>query len=167
MVPHVKNILLASADQVAIDAVAARLMGFSPMQDVRCIRLAHEMGLGVGDPKQIEIVGDTEAAEQRWNFVGPYRRMTFAARMQHKIYWGSLKRPIEWSLKTWLAPWAYLASIAYHDWFWMPFIGHRRVEQALASPWGRLFARWEQLAPDEQGWKLPAEIPSHKAHERV
>jgi long-chain acyl-CoA synthetase len=26
--------------------------------------------------------------------------MTFASRMQHKIYWGPLKKPIEWSLKT-------------------------------------------------------------------
>ena len=28
MIPHVKNVLLASSDQVAIDAVAAKLMGF-------------------------------------------------------------------------------------------------------------------------------------------
>jgi len=27
MMPHVKNVILASADQVAIDAVAAKLMG--------------------------------------------------------------------------------------------------------------------------------------------
>ena len=31
MVPHVKNVLLASADQVAIDAVAAKLMGMDPL----------------------------------------------------------------------------------------------------------------------------------------
>ena len=30
--------------------------------------------------------------------------MTFASAMQHQIYWGPLKKPIEWSLKTWLAP---------------------------------------------------------------
>jgi hypothetical protein len=27
--------------------------------------------------------------------------------VQHQIYWGKLKKPIEWSLKTWLAPWSY------------------------------------------------------------
>jgi hypothetical protein len=32
MIPHVKNVMLASADQVAIDAVAAKLMGFDPME---------------------------------------------------------------------------------------------------------------------------------------
>ena len=53
---HEKDILLASADQVAIDAVSAKLQGFDPMS-IRFIRLAHEMGLGVGDPRQIEIVG--------------------------------------------------------------------------------------------------------------
>ena len=63
MMPHVKNVVLASADQVAIDAVAAKLMGFDPMQ-IKFIRMAHEMGLGCGDPRDIEIVGD-EAARGR------------------------------------------------------------------------------------------------------
>ena len=43
MVPHVKNVILASADQVAIDAVAAKLMGFDPMS-IKFIRLAHDLG---------------------------------------------------------------------------------------------------------------------------
>src|SRR4029079_4599130 len=53
MRPHVKNLILASSDQVAIDAVAAQLMGFDPMS-IEFIRLAHERGLGVGDPSKIE-----------------------------------------------------------------------------------------------------------------
>ena len=57
MMPHVKNVILASADQVAIDAVAAKLMGFDPMS-IKFIRMAHELGLGCGDPRDIEIVGD-------------------------------------------------------------------------------------------------------------
>ena len=69
------------------------------------------MGLGCGDPRDIEIVGDLEAAQENWKFVGPFEKMTFASRMQHKIYWGPLRKPIEWSLKTVLAPWAYMASV--------------------------------------------------------
>jgi uncharacterized protein (DUF362 family) len=153
MIPYVKNVILASHDPVAIDAIAAKMMGFSPLDDVKTIRIAHEMGLGVGDPREIEIVGDGDAADENWHFTGPFKKMTFASRMQHKIYWGGLKGPVEWSLKTWLAPWAYLASIAYHDWFWMPFIGQARVNAALNSDWGRLFAEWEHLKPDEEGWK--------------
>lgn len=145
MIPHVKNVILASADQVAIDAVAARLMGFDPMRDVRFIRLAHEAGLGCGDPRDIEIVGDADAAGENWHFVGPFRKMTFAGRMQHKIYWGRLRRPLEWSLKSVLAPWSYLASVLYHDFFWYP--SHFDViEGALRSDWGRLFKNWDELA---------------------
>ena len=90
MVPHVKNVILASADQVAIDAVAAKLMGIDPLS-IKFIRLAHELGLGCGDPREIEIVGDAEAAAENWHFAGPFRKMTFASRMQHQIYWGPLE----------------------------------------------------------------------------
>jgi uncharacterized protein (DUF362 family) len=159
MVPHVKNVLLASRDQVAIDAVAARLMGFDPLT-IRYIRLAHEAGLGVGDVREIELVGDTAAAAENWHFVGPFQRMTFASRMQHQIYWGPLKRPVEWSLKTVLAPWAYLASVLYHDSFWYPLFGRRQMRACLDSEWGRLFANWESLVPDRQGFPTVGEAPA-------
>jgi uncharacterized protein (DUF362 family) len=151
MVPHVKNVILASADQVAIDAIAARMMGFDPMS-IKYIRLAHERGLGCGDPRDIEIVGDEAAGAANWNFAGPFQKMTFASRMQHKIYWGPLKKPIEWSLKTVLAPWSYLASVVYHDSFWYPFIAKKRMQAVLDSEWGRLFRNWEQVEADEQGF---------------
>jgi hypothetical protein len=72
--------------------------------------------------------------------------------MQHLIYWGGLKRPIEWSLKTWLAPWAYIASVIYHDTVWYPLLGRGRVKQALESKWGRLFHNWERVKPDAAGY---------------
>ena len=159
MVPYVKNVILASRDQVAIDAVAARLMGFDPMT-IRYIRLAHEAGLGVGDVREIELVGDTTAAAENWHFVGPFRRMTFASRMQHQIYWGPLKQPIEWSLKTVLAPWAYLASVLYHDSFWYPLFARTADARVPGQRWGRLFANWESLAPDRQGFPTVGEAPA-------
>jgi hypothetical protein len=151
MVPYTKNVILASADQVAIDAVAARLMGFDPL-GIKYMRLAHDAGLGCGDPRDIEIVGDHEAARENWRFVGPYERMTFASRMQHLIYWGPLRKPIEWSLKTVLAPWAYIASVIYHDSFWYPANAERRMKHVLESPWGRLFENWERLTPTADGF---------------
>ena len=151
MIPHVKNVILASSDQVAIDAVAANMMGIDPLS-IQYIRLAHEMGLGCGDPREIEIEGDLEVAKENWNFEGPFKKMTFASRMQHKIYWGPLKKPIEWSLKTILAPWAYMASVIYHDSFWYPFIAKKKMREVLNSTWGRLFRNWEQLTPDKQGF---------------
>ncbi|MCP4196275.1 MAG: DUF362 domain-containing protein [Proteobacteria bacterium] len=159
MTPHVKNVILASADQVAIDAVAAKLMGFEPM-DIPFIKTAHDLGLGCGNPREIDIVGDTEAAAENWNFVGPTENMTFAARMQHEIYWGRLKNAMEWSLKTWLAPWSYLASVIYHDLYWYPKNGNNRVFEVLQSDWGRLFHNWEKLQPDENGFSELGEPPA-------
>ena len=153
MIPYVKNVLLASADQVAIDAVAAKLMGFDPLSDCKFIRLAHEHGLGCGDVSEIEYVGDAELAQTNWKFEGPFKRMTFAARMQHKIYWGKLKTLVEWSLKTWLAPWAYIASVIYHDLFWYPFYGKGRVENVFRTDWGKLFHNWGHLTPTPRGWE--------------
>ena len=62
--------------------------------------------------------------------------MTFASRMQHKIYWGPMKKPIEWSLKTVLAPWAYIASVIYHDSFWYPVNAKRMMRDVLDEPVG-------------------------------
>ncbi|MBF0499234.1 MAG: DUF362 domain-containing protein [Candidatus Riflebacteria bacterium] len=156
MIPHVKNVILASSDQVAIDAVAAKLMGFDPLSEIKFIRLAHEKGLGCGDLRDIEIVGDIDAAEEKWNFQGPFKEMTFASRNQHRIYWGPLKKPIEWSLKTWLAPWAYVASVIYHDLFWYPLYAKNKLNRIMQSPWGRLFANWETLSPDPEGRGFPS-----------
>jgi uncharacterized protein (DUF362 family) len=156
MIPHIKNVLLASADQVAIDAVAAKLMGFDPLLDIKYIRLAHEKGLGCGDIREIEFTGDADIMDEQWHFTGPFYQMTFASRMQHKIYWGRLKKPLEWTLKTVLAPWSYLASVTYHDLFWYP-VHMKWIKNILSSAWGRLFANWEnkELPPDDlktKGW---------------
>ncbi|MFO7979801.1 MAG: DUF362 domain-containing protein, partial [Candidatus Aminicenantes bacterium] len=57
MKPKVKNLILASGDSVAIDPVAAKMMGFEPME-IPYIRMCHERGLGVGEVDEIEIVGE-------------------------------------------------------------------------------------------------------------
>ena len=132
---HIKNVVLASADQVAIDAVAARIMGFDPMS-IKFIRLAHEMGLGCGDTDQIEVVGE-DISEVNWHLKAGEN--TFASRGQKLIYWGPLK-PLEGVLlRSPLAPWAYWASNLYHNSYWMRFVGRRRVRQAMKTEWGRLF----------------------------
>jgi hypothetical protein len=151
MVPHVKNVILASADQVAIDAVAAKLMGMDPLS-IKFIRLAHDAGLGCGDPREIEIVGDTAAAEENWHFDGPFKKMTFASSMQHKIYWGRLKGLVEWSLKTWLAPWAYIASVIYHDLYWYQRFSRAKMQTCLESDWGRLFQNWGRVTATPAGF---------------
>ncbi len=132
---HEKNVLLASADQVAIDAVQAKLMGFDPMS-IKFIRLAHEAGLGCGDPVEIEIVGE-DIAGVDWRFSSGEN--TLASRGQKLIYWGPLK-PLEGVLlRSPMVPWAFLASNLYHNAYWLRFVGRRRVRAALKTGWGRLF----------------------------
>jgi uncharacterized protein (DUF362 family) len=132
---HEKNILLASADQVAIDAISAKLQGFNPM-DIPFIRIAHEMGLGVGDPKDIEIVGYDINQEPPWNFV---QEDTFASRGQKMIYHGPLKPLEKPLLQSPIVPWSYFASNFYHNVYWYPFVGRNRVKSALDTSWGQLF----------------------------
>jgi len=132
---HAKNVILASADQVAIDSVAARMMGFDPMS-LKKIRLAHEMGLGVGNPSEIEVVGD-DVSGVNWHFSGTEN--TFASRGQKLIYWGPLKPLENLLLRTPIAPWAFFASNVYHNWFWLPLIGRKRIREAMKTPWGKLF----------------------------
>jgi len=135
---HEKNIILASADQVAIDAVSARLQGFNPL-DIRFIRRAHELGLGVGDPRDIEITGYDIEQEKPWGFI---QEDTFASRGQKLIYHGPLKPLEKILLQSPLVPWSYFASNFYHNVYWYPFVGRKRVEAALETQWGRLFASY-------------------------
>ena len=135
---HEKDILLASADQVAIDAISAKLLGFDPMS-IRFIRKAHELGLGVGDPKEIQVVGYDINQEPAWNFV---QTDTFASRGQKMIYHGPLKPLEKPLLQSPLVPWSYFASNFYHNVYWYPFVGRPRVEAALQTKWGQLFKNY-------------------------
>ena len=135
---HEKNILLASADQVAIDAVSAKLQGFDPLS-IQFIRQAHEHDLGVGNPNQIEIIGYDIEQEQPWKFV---QEDTFASRGQKMIYHGWLKPLEKPLLQTPIVGWSYFASNFYHNVYWYPFVGRQRVREALKTPWGQLFEKY-------------------------
>ena len=135
---HAKNVVLASSDQVAIDAVAARMMGFDPMS-IGFIRLAHEAGLGCGDIDGIDIVGE-DISEVNWRFAGGEN--TFASRGQKLIYWGPLKPLERLLLRSPLVGWAYLASNLYHNEYWLRFIGRKRLREAMETDWGKLFASY-------------------------
>ena len=136
MIPVAKNVLLASSDCVAIDAVASKLMGFEPM-DHGFIRLAHERGLGTGRFEEIEIVGDAGAAQERWGF----RTGNNAASRVGKLFWFG---PMKWlQYLAFHTPLVYLfivGSAVYHDHVWYPLWGKKVVNDWLEnSPWGRLF----------------------------
>jgi uncharacterized protein (DUF362 family) len=132
---HVKNVIVAGADQVAVDAVVARMMGYDPLS-IGFIRIAHEMGLGCGDTDRIDVVGE-DIADVNWGFKSAEN--TFASRGQKLIYWGPLKPLEKMLLRSPLAPWSFLASNLYHNGYWLPLIGRRRVRAAMKTGWGKLF----------------------------
>lgn len=146
MIPVVKNYLLASADQVAIDATAAKMMGFDPMS-LDYLRLAHERGLGVGNPSEIEVLGE-DIRDVNFGFsVGD----TFASRGQKTIYHGRLKPLEHLLLRTPIVPWSFLASRLYHDAYWFPCIGRGRVAEIMKTEWGALFDSYARGAAPGEG----------------
>ncbi|HLG74308.1 MAG TPA: DUF362 domain-containing protein [Chloroflexota bacterium] len=140
MEPQVKNVILASADQVAIDAVAAKLMGFQPMS-LLYIRMATEQGLGCGDPREIEIVGDDISGEN-WGFhVGK----SFHAMLGRLAWFSPLKvlqnlifhNPLGENSTA-------LVSEVYHDYYRWNFRERRVYERWQAeTTWGRHFQRYK------------------------
>jgi hypothetical protein len=141
MSPEIKNVILASGDQVAIDAVAAKLMGFDPLS-IKYIRLAHEAGLGVGDPREIDLVGDTEIGNESWDFrVGD----NGASRVGDIVWFGPLKPIQNVFMRTPLVNLFILGSEAYHDYYRWPIRDRRVFESWLAStPWGELFQAYRR-----------------------
>jgi intein/homing endonuclease len=135
MIPRVGNLILGSADQVAIDAIAAKIMGFDPLS-IPYLKMCHERGLGVADPREIEILGDADAAELNMGFRTSRSLVIWGDQLIRKGPLRPLKRLL---LHSPLVVWAPFASNAYHDWLWYPTIGAARIRQFAQTPWGRLF----------------------------
>jgi uncharacterized protein (DUF362 family) len=140
MKPEVKNVILASADQVAIDAVAASLMGFDPLS-IDYIRLAHERGLGVGDVREIELAGDDVSGEN-WGFEVGYNLHRALAWM---AWYGPTRFLQKLVLRTPLVALPILISEVNHDYVHWPLKERHIYEQWRASTsWGRLFQRYQE-----------------------
>ncbi len=114
--PFEKDFILAGADQVAVDAVAAKMMGFDPM-DIRYICLAHERGLGCGVVDDIEIAGEDISS------------VNFHFRGNGESRGGGFLRPARLPGK---------AAGLYDEYFWYPFVGWPRVCLMAETRWGQL-----------------------------
>jgi uncharacterized protein (DUF362 family) len=140
MRPVIKDVMLASSDQVAIDAVAAQMMGFDPLS-IEYMRLADEQGLGNARHENIEIVGDVALADQRWGFsVGD----NGASRVGDVMWFGPLKRFQKLFFHTPLVNLFVLGSEAYHDYYRWPLRDRRVFEHWRESTtWGQMFAQYQ------------------------
>lgn len=138
MTPHVKNYILASSDQVAIDAVAAKMMGFDPMK-LHYIHFAHEQGLGHGRLDEIEVVGE-DISEVSFDFkVGD----NLASRAGDLFWFSPLKVLQKLMFHTPLVYIFVFASAFYHDKLWYPRKGKKIFNEWLESTeWGALFKQY-------------------------
>jgi uncharacterized protein (DUF362 family) len=140
MTPVTKNVILASDDSVAIDAVCAKLMGFDPMEH-EFIRLAHERGLGTGRIEEIEILGDFDINKENWHFV---TGNNVASRVGKSIWFGPMRSLEKLLFRTPIVYAFTFGSAIYHDRIWYPSKGKRLVRRWLeTSPWGRLFDTYQ------------------------
>lgn len=135
LIPVRKDYMLASDDQVAIDAVAAKMMGFDPMS-LEYISLATEQGLGNGRPEDIEIVGE-DISNVNFGFtVGN----NLASTAGNFLWFGPMKAVQKLFFQTPLVNTFICASDVYHDKFWWPKHGKVIFEEwKKESPWGQLF----------------------------
>ena len=137
MYPRIKNYLLAGYDQVAVDAIVAKMMGFEPLK-LPAIKLAHDEGLGCGDVDQIEIIGE-DISNVNWEFHVKRSLVIWGDQMVRK---GALQflNPLMRNKFFFSVP--IMLSLVYHDMFWYPTIGKRRIKQFYKSEWGKLFLNY-------------------------
>lgn len=143
MDPVIGNLILASGDPVAVDALAAKIMGFEPFK-IDYIKMAHDRGLGMGDVDQLEIVGmdREEVKDLNLNFQvskSPVikwdqrlRKKTMKIKWLHHLLFNS---PI---FKTFI-----FASGFYHDRLWYPTTGKKNINKFKKTGWGQLFDAYE------------------------
>ena len=135
MIPVEKDYILASSDQVAIDAVAAKMMGFDPLS-IKYLRLAHEDKLGCADPRDIDIVGE-DITNVNFGFtVGD----NLASMAGDFLWFGPLKSIQKLFFHTPLVYGFVFGSYFYHDYLWWPFKGKRIMNRLRTnSKWAKFF----------------------------
>jgi uncharacterized protein (DUF362 family) len=139
MFPVVKNYMLASADQVAIDAVAAKMMGFDPLS-LEFIRVAHDDKLGVGDPREIEVVG-SDVSKESWGFTVGNNGVSLFGNL---AWFGPLKGMQNLFFRTPMVHAFIFGSEAYHDYYRWPLIDEKvYLKWKAETEWGHLFHRYE------------------------
>lgn len=137
MVPKIKNYILASNDQVAIDALSAKMMGYDPMK-IKFIKLAHDRGLGIGDPQQIDVVGE-DISNINFHFQTNKSPVIFFDQILRK---GPLSFVEPLLFHTGAFKMAVFGSAFYHDHLWYNRVGKKRINEFMKTEWGELWKKY-------------------------
>jgi uncharacterized protein (DUF362 family) len=125
--PTVQNVILASFDPVAIDAVAAKLLGWRP-EVLPVLNLCQRLGAGQADLAQIDVVGEEIDAI---NF--GFRPQRGLANCQEPPYQST------WFDRMLAGPMGAGLSAAYETFVWRPWVARKQQRLFARTPWGRLF----------------------------
>lgn len=139
MVPVEKDYILASGDSAAIDAVAAKMMGFDPQQ-IPYLRLSQEDKLGDVNIENIEILGE-DISKVNFKFsVGD----NMASKIGDLLWFGKLRKIQKLFFRTPIVYLFIFSSFIYHDYIWWPIRG-RSIQRNLRKniKWGQLFESYE------------------------
>jgi hypothetical protein len=146
MKPYYANTLLGSEDQVAIDAVSAKLMGFDPMK-IKYIKMAHDRGLGVGDVDQLDIIGMDRPTFNETSFGFKSKKslvIKWDQRMRKTTYNHTVLKPFHWFMfKTPFFRFFIAGSFVFHDLIWYPIVGKKIIKKFNKTNWGELFNNYE------------------------
>ncbi|MDD3531716.1 MAG: DUF362 domain-containing protein [Candidatus Shapirobacteria bacterium] len=135
------DLILASTDQVALDSTAAKIIGLNNSK-INYLCLGEKLNLGENRSKNI-----------RFRFFGQINQLPNfrlkgadnAASCGQKFIYHHCPWWLEkLLLQTIVAPWSYLASRLYYDFYWYQTIGRKRLKAFLASDWGKLFQEYQQ-----------------------
>jgi hypothetical protein len=127
--PSNQNLLLASPDPVAADAVAARILGLDPRR-VPYLVACEDMGLGTIALDEIEFVGEMPSTLEQSLHAPP--SLSFSDRLALLGGRRALATPRR------------RARAILRDRIWYPFTGRRWRRLWSPTPWGRLFDDYAQ-----------------------
>jgi len=136
--PRVTDLVLASGDLVALDATAARLMGFDPAR-IEHLQIAQQAGLGCAQPGGIELLGDPVGD---LNFGFRPARSNLVSVVELKLRRSRLKQVVFAGPIFWLA--CRGALVFYF--FWYHLVGRRFRNEILRHP--RYGAQWRRPSPE-------------------
>ncbi|MFC1696824.1 DUF362 domain-containing protein [Nanoarchaeota archaeon] len=135
------NLIFASNDSVAIDAVVAKIMGFDPLK-IKFIKMAHDQGLGQGDIDQIDIKGDINNKNIKkinLKFKTKKSPVIFFDQTLRKKY--PILEPLLFHTKLFRIP--IFGSAFYHDKLWYPLVGKMKIRKFNKTGWGKLFKKYK------------------------
>jgi uncharacterized protein (DUF362 family) len=139
MKPVVTDYILAGGDQVSVDAVSSKIMGFNPMS-LKYIKEAEAAGLGNGRIENIDIIGEDISNVNLYYTVGD----NAASKVGDLLWFGPLKKLQKLMFHTPLVYVFIWASAFYHDVIWYNLKGTKVVKNYQDNTkWGRLFKSYK------------------------